>query len=961
MAILRCKMCGGNLTVEEGMTVCECEYCGSKQTVPNVDDEKKITLFTRANRLRAACEFDKAFGVYESIITEFQEEAEAYWGLVLCKYGIEYVDDPKTGKKIPTCHRSSFDSVMEDPDFEMVMEYSDVTSRAVYREEAKAIEALRVGIIEVSSKEEPYDIFICYKETDENGERTIDSVLAQDVYDALVGKGYKVFFSRITLEDKLGQEYEPYIFAALNSAKIMLAFGTNYEYYNAVWVKNEWSRFLSLIEKGAKKTLIPCYKDIDAYDMPPEFKKLQGQDMGKVGAMQDLLRGIEKICPQKVVNAVSSSSISEGPDVKIAPLLERVDIFLSDGDWVKANEYCEKVLDADPKNAQAYLRKALVEIRAKSLDEVKNITNKSITSSSNYEKTIRFADDGLKHKVEVIAEIQKKSIDEARKEQIYVNACELYGKEKSETDYAKTIRLFEQIPGYKDSDEKLLVCKKSGSGIIYKSACQRLERTNNVKRLSKATELFESISGYLDSSDKAEYCRKQISYLEEKSKNIKAVSREVFKQYQLMISTGNVSEMEKLLSQHENEVTKLVSDLNTLKQKIPSMTDSFTRIEELKKQLNDLGTLGEAVEIKKSEEQIKNITDEIERLSQRRSSLGFFAGKEKKQIDEQVESLRSQETGIKQRLESYNNALQRKQADLNNELALCRKSTDPYANIEAVDIAINQTEGKIANKTNEIDKIKVQIEEARIHQGNRKSEEQIYRELLDKDILIVLMKDHDAAKVLEDDEKVKRFFEKHPNIDESDDYSPMDFEQLNKLERLDTWTIPSYKARGPFDKRSEAELLDDIEAYLKNAELLEEYDVDREVSPEVFDADSVFKDEKYENLYNSIVSYTDENGETYSANKHGRPISFVIKDSSGKIKIMIMVAKESSFSHWLVRWAKLWCDQNNVPFLKLYIGAPNTEHYVVRRVCEKMKLVKTNGYMREKRNPRTGELIKMPI
>ena len=222
-------MCGGNLTVEEGMTICECEYCGSNQTVPNVDDEKKITLFTRANRLRAACEFDKAFGVYESIVTEFQEEPEAYWGLVLCKYGIEYVDDPKTGKKIPTCHRSSFDSVMEDSDFEMVMEYSDVASRAVYREAAKAIEALRVGIIEVSSKEEPYDIFICYKETDENGERTIDSVLAQDVYDALVEKGYKVFFSRITLEDKLGQEYEPYIFAALNSAKIMLAFGTNYE------------------------------------------------------------------------------------------------------------------------------------------------------------------------------------------------------------------------------------------------------------------------------------------------------------------------------------------------------------------------------------------------------------------------------------------------------------------------------------------------------------------------------------------------------------------------------------------------------------------------------------------------------------------------------------------------------------------------------------------------------------
>ncbi len=53
-----------------------------------------------------------------------------------------------------------------------------------------------------------YDIFICYKETDDLGERTIDSVIAQDVYSALTDKGYKVFFSRISLEDKLGQEYE---------------------------------------------------------------------------------------------------------------------------------------------------------------------------------------------------------------------------------------------------------------------------------------------------------------------------------------------------------------------------------------------------------------------------------------------------------------------------------------------------------------------------------------------------------------------------------------------------------------------------------------------------------------------------------------------------------------------------------------------------------------------------------
>ena len=257
MAIIKCKMCGGDLNIEAGMTVAECEYCGTRQTVPTADNEKKLTLFARANRLRAACEFDKAAAVYESIVAEFPTEAEAYWGLVLCRYGIEYVDDPATGKKIPTCHRSSFESILEDPDFEQAQENADAVSRKVYREEAKAIEDIRRRIVELSGKEQPYDIFICYKETDENGERTPDSVMAQEVYDALTEKGYRVFFSRITLEDKLGTEYEPYIFAALNSAKVMLVFGTDYEYFNAVWVKNEWSRFLALIASGQKKHLIP--------------------------------------------------------------------------------------------------------------------------------------------------------------------------------------------------------------------------------------------------------------------------------------------------------------------------------------------------------------------------------------------------------------------------------------------------------------------------------------------------------------------------------------------------------------------------------------------------------------------------------------------------------------------------------------------------------------------------------
>lgn len=364
MGIIKCKMCGGDMEIGEGISVAECEYCGTKQTVPNVDNEKKLTLFSRANRLRLACEFDKAASVYENLVAEFPEEAEAYWGLVLCKYGIEYVDDPATGKKIPTCHRSSFESILEDSDFEQACENADVVARRMYREEAKVIEQIRRDILEVSGKERPYDIFICYKETDENGQRTLDSVLAQDVYDALTEKGYRVFFSRITLEDKLGTQYEPYIFAALNSARVMLVFGTDYEYINAVWVKNEWSRFLKLMAKDKNKHLIPCYKNIDAYDMPKEFQKLQGQDLGKVGATQDLLRGIEKLLNNGASADTVNTSVTQEAIRKIEQekTISRVEnavsmgaLAMDAGDNEKAKKYFEEALMLDSECIGSYL------------------------------------------------------------------------------------------------------------------------------------------------------------------------------------------------------------------------------------------------------------------------------------------------------------------------------------------------------------------------------------------------------------------------------------------------------------------------------------------------------------------------------------------------------------------------------------------------------------------------------
>ena len=371
MSVYQCRTCGAPLPVTAEPIV-ECEYCHNRQPVPSADSEKKQALFARANRLRLDCEFDRAAAVYESIMADFPQEAEASWGMVLCRYGIEYVDDPATGKKVPTCHRSSYTSVWDDADCQQTLDCAGPLARKLYHREAAQIEELRERILAASSREEPYDIFICYKETDAKGGRTLDSVLAQDIYDLLTAKGYRVFFSRISLEDKLGQEYEPCIFAALNSAKIMLAVGTCFEHYDAVWVKNEWSRFLKLMETNKTKHLIPCYKDLDAYEIPKEFRRLQAQDLGKVGAHQDLLRGIEKLLPRQTEQVKETVVVQQvvAAGSSIDSRLDRGYLALEDQEWKKADGFFEEVLNNDSRNAHAYLGKVLAEFHYQNLAEL---------------------------------------------------------------------------------------------------------------------------------------------------------------------------------------------------------------------------------------------------------------------------------------------------------------------------------------------------------------------------------------------------------------------------------------------------------------------------------------------------------------------------------------------------------------------------------------------------------------
>ena len=94
-------------------SVATCAYCGTRQTLPKLDnhDDRKGNLYDRANHFRRNHDFDKAMAIYEQILNEDKTDAESYWSILLCRYGIEYVEDAIADARV-NAELNGFDNLL---------------------------------------------------------------------------------------------------------------------------------------------------------------------------------------------------------------------------------------------------------------------------------------------------------------------------------------------------------------------------------------------------------------------------------------------------------------------------------------------------------------------------------------------------------------------------------------------------------------------------------------------------------------------------------------------------------------------------------------------------------------------------------------------------------------------------------------------------------------------------------
>ncbi len=498
-----CRRCGGTLEITLGDTVCSCSYCGVKQTVPKFSAEQKRNLFARAERYLSFGEFDSAALIYERMLTEDFNDAELYWALLLCRLGVSYVDDPQSGKRIPTINRVQSREVQSSQDYISALKYADSRQAALYTEQGAELEEIRRRILALSAVESPYDIFISCKQDDGSEERTLDSVLAQNIYTRLTAEHYRVFFSRVTLEDKAGTAFEPYIYAAINSAKVMLVVGTRQEYFNAPWVKNEWSRYLALINSGADKVIVPLFKEMPAEEIPEELSGFQAVNMSSIGFIEDLLAAVRRIAPPNgsgtVVRVLGDSSYAENAG-----------LLLKKGDYAAADKICEQALNLDPENGEAYLLKLLAENRTDDINSLVNARN-DISESANYRMAMRFCDDGT-----------REQLKSANLRWLYNSAMALKNKADSEESFRKAAECFFVLGDYSDCQKLYGECINSAEHIADEKAAEKREReyiyaadvaedTNaHLDELNAACRTFETLGDYKESQALLVKCKERI-------------------------------------------------------------------------------------------------------------------------------------------------------------------------------------------------------------------------------------------------------------------------------------------------------------------------------------------------------------------------------------------------------------------------------------------------------------------
>ena len=134
MENIRCKQCGAPLDIRKAVgSVLECENCGTTHTLSRSTDASAVAYLQIGEHELDVCRFDDARDAYAKAASIDKNESEAYFGMALSEFKVQYLKDTVENRLQPICHEVKDNKFVDNRNYQKALELATPAQREVYR------------------------------------------------------------------------------------------------------------------------------------------------------------------------------------------------------------------------------------------------------------------------------------------------------------------------------------------------------------------------------------------------------------------------------------------------------------------------------------------------------------------------------------------------------------------------------------------------------------------------------------------------------------------------------------------------------------------------------------------------------------------------------------------------------------------------------------------------------------
>ena len=134
LSLFKCKNCGDMLDARNAVNgVIECPYCHTPWTVPKKEASPEALKYLHdGNAALDVCKFEDAFTYFQKAAEFDPKEPEAYFGMAISSFKIQYLQDSVNNRLQPICHEVTKRKIFANKNYQQAIACATSSQRVEY-------------------------------------------------------------------------------------------------------------------------------------------------------------------------------------------------------------------------------------------------------------------------------------------------------------------------------------------------------------------------------------------------------------------------------------------------------------------------------------------------------------------------------------------------------------------------------------------------------------------------------------------------------------------------------------------------------------------------------------------------------------------------------------------------------------------------------------------------------------